>query len=183
MSAAPAAGSDKRAHVSSPRTAASAFWASFRSNVLLGAACLALVLLAAVICYDVVCRYLLSAPSRWGYELSSYLMAVVVLFGAAHTLSVGAHIRVDIIYEQLAGTRRAFADMLAWLAGALFSAALTWLACQLAWRSYSNNAHSMDLGIPLALPQSLVAIGALALLIESLMLLAGSARRLWRNRE
>ena len=138
----------------------------------------ALVSLAGVVLYDVICRYLLNSPSLWGHEISAYLMACVVLFGAAHTLSIDAHIRVDVIYDNLTGKRRAIADVVAWSVGTLFCAVLTYQSSVMAFRSFNNSARSFDLSIPLAIPQALVPAGTLALMIEAMLLLYRAVLRL-----
>lgn len=155
-----------------------ALWATLRSRILLGIASAALIGLAALICYDVAARYLLSAPTRWGFEISTYLMAIAVTFGAAHTLNVGGHIRVDVVYDRLTGRRRVIADLMAWAAGVIFCAVLTWRMAELALRSFRAGARSMDLNLPLAVPQALIALGTAAITVEAIVLFVAALRRL-----
>ena len=48
---------------------------------------LSLFLLMLVIAYDVVARYFLNSPTRWAFEVSKYLMATMVMTGAAHAMA------------------------------------------------------------------------------------------------
>ena len=60
--------------------------------------CLALVLLMT---YDVVMRYVFTAPTMWAYESSLMLGATIYALGWSYVLRHHGHIRVDVIYTNL----------------------------------------------------------------------------------
>jgi len=54
-------------------------------------------ILAGVVFYDVIARYLFNAPTFWGYEISWMVYSAGFLLGLPYALREGAHIRVDVI--------------------------------------------------------------------------------------
>jgi len=54
-----------------------------------------------VMVYEVVMRYLFTAPTIWAMELSGYLMLLFVALGGSLTLLKDKHINVDIFYSRL----------------------------------------------------------------------------------
>lgn len=51
--------------------------------------------------FEVVMRYFLHSPTSWTYEISRYLLLVMVWIGAAGALQNGSHISVDFVTERL----------------------------------------------------------------------------------
>jgi TRAP-type mannitol/chloroaromatic compound transport system permease small subunit len=66
-------------------------------------------ILMIVMVYEVVMRYVFTAPTIWAMELSGYLMLLFVALGGAFVLQQDGHISVDILYCRL--SRRAQAVM------------------------------------------------------------------------
>ena len=58
-------------------------------------------ILVLVVCYDVFTRYFLRKSSVGVQELEWHIFAVLFLLGAAYTLKLDGHVRVDVIYTQL----------------------------------------------------------------------------------
>ncbi|MCP1675734.1 TRAP-type mannitol/chloroaromatic compound transport system permease small subunit [Natronocella acetinitrilica] len=54
--------------------------------------------LVTAICVEVVSRYVFGAPTTWAYELGYMGMGAHFLLGAAYTLKVRGHIRIDLLY-------------------------------------------------------------------------------------
>jgi TRAP-type mannitol/chloroaromatic compound transport system permease small subunit len=73
-------------------------------------------LLVAIVCYDVAMRYVFHSGSIALQELAWHLYALLFLLGAAYTLKHDAHVRVDIVYQQLPPRARSWIDLF----GALF---------------------------------------------------------------
>lgn len=141
-------------------------WDWFATHVLIGLASLALIGLTLVVTYDVIARSAFNAPTRWAYEVSKYLLAITVLFGAAHTMAMGQMIRVDIIYEHLKPSIRTRLDVIGAVCGFLFSSIIVYVSARLAWGSFQNGSTSLDLDVPIYLPQALVPVAALTLAIQ-----------------
>lgn len=55
-------------------------------------------LLAFVVVYEVVARYLFNAPTIWAYDLSLFLFGYISALGGAYAQQKRSHITVDILY-------------------------------------------------------------------------------------
>jgi len=60
--------------------------------------------------YDTVSRYLFNAPTEWSYDISYMLYGTLFMFGAAHTLAVDKHVRIEIISDRVSPRTRAIID-------------------------------------------------------------------------
>jgi len=78
------------------------------------------------ISYDVAMRYIFGAPTKWSLELNEYLLLFLVYLSGAWTLSVGGHVRVDIVYSRLSPRTQAKLEIFTCLLGLIFCAILTW---------------------------------------------------------
>jgi len=87
-------------------------------------------ILVLVVCYDVFTRYFLRKSSVAVQELEWHIFAVLFLIGAAYTLKVDGHVRVDVIYTQLSVRGKAWINLLGSLVFLIpFSLLVLW-ACQ-----------------------------------------------------
>src|SRR4051812_9570559 len=55
-------------------------------------------------------RYLFSYSSNGWLEIQWYLFGALVLLGAAHTLRVNEHVRVDLVYSSVSDRTRLWID-------------------------------------------------------------------------
>ena len=74
-----------------------------------------IVLLTAVVCYDVVARYLFNAPTQWGFDVVYILYAVLFMMAGAYTLSRNGHVRGDVLYRFLSPRVQAGLDLALYL--------------------------------------------------------------------
>jgi TRAP-type mannitol/chloroaromatic compound transport system permease small subunit len=65
--------------------------------------------------YEVIARYILKSPTIWSYEVTYFLYGTHFLLGAAYTLSIKAHIRIDVIHAHLPPRGKAIVDILGYL--------------------------------------------------------------------
>ena len=144
-------------------------WTQITSNILIGLASFALIGLTLVVTFDVISRSVFNAPTLWAYEVCKYLLAISVLFGAAHTMALGQMIRVDIIYNYLSEPVRNRLDIIGALCGFIFSSVLVYVSAILSWETYKSGSTSLDLDIPVYLSQALVPIAALTLAVQCLV--------------
>src|SRR5688572_19027681 len=83
-----------------------------RCNVALGRTVSWLTLLMVLIGTAVVFfRYVLQDNSTQLQEAMTYMHGIVFLCAAGYALSVGAHVRVDFIYERMTERKRAWVDI------------------------------------------------------------------------
>lgn len=74
--------------------------------------------------YEVVSRYVFSAPTYWAFEVSYMMMGTIFLFGIAYALQIGQHVNVDFINFAISdGARRT----IRLVSNILLLATVTWL--------------------------------------------------------
>lgn len=65
--------------------------------------------------YEVIARYILKSPTIWSYELTYFLYGTHFLMGAAYTLHIKGHIRIDVLYMHMPPRAKAAVDILGYL--------------------------------------------------------------------
>ena len=65
--------------------------------------------------YDTISRYLFNAPTEWSYDVSYMLYGMLFMFGAAHTLAVDKHVRIEILYDKVTPRTRAIIDAICYV--------------------------------------------------------------------
>jgi TRAP-type mannitol/chloroaromatic compound transport system permease small subunit len=70
------------------------------------------VLMTAIVVYDVSMRYLFEVGSVALQELEWHLFALVFLLGAAYTYRHDGHVRVEIFYQHFSARRQAWVNLL-----------------------------------------------------------------------
>ena len=78
------------------------------------AAWLILVLMA-VVCIEVVKRYLLNAPTAWIFDLNNMLYGSLFMLAGAYTLAQNAHVRGDFLYSSMRPRTQATLDLILYL--------------------------------------------------------------------
>jgi len=147
-------------------------------------AALLLLLLIANVFYDVIMRYLFNDVSIGMQELEWHLFATLFLFGISYTLSVDAHVRVDIIYERLNPKKQAFIDISGTLLFILpFCALIAYYGIGFAHEAYSLGEKSGDPG---GLPyrwiiKAMIPLSMSFVIISSLGFMLRSCNRAFNN--
>jgi len=145
-----------------------------RLNTQIGRAAAWLVLVIVLLQFAlVVARYLFGLGSLWLNETVIYAHATLFLLAGAWTLSVGAHVRVDIFYADASLRAKAVIDLIGALLLLLpFSLVLLWLSWPYVERSWAILEHSQEAsGLPLVF-----ALKTLIPLFAVLMALQGLAQ-------
>jgi TRAP-type mannitol/chloroaromatic compound transport system permease small subunit len=70
-----------------------------------------IVALMAVVCIEVVKRYLLNAPTAWIFDLDNMLYGSLFMLAGAYTLSQNAHVRGDFLYSSMRPRTQAALDL------------------------------------------------------------------------
>jgi TRAP-type mannitol/chloroaromatic compound transport system permease small subunit len=74
-----------------------------------------ILLLTAVITYEVVARRFFSAPTNWGYDVQYMLYGTLFMFAGAYALSRNGHVRGDFLYRMMPARRQASLDLLLYI--------------------------------------------------------------------
>jgi TRAP-type mannitol/chloroaromatic compound transport system permease small subunit len=72
-------------------------------------------LLIVELVYDTVARYIFNSPTAWSYDISYMLYGAAFMGGAAYTLLLDEHVRIEIIYENVSPKSRAIIDAIGYL--------------------------------------------------------------------
>ena len=98
-----------------------------------------LVLIACVISAgNAVMRYGFNMSSNAWLEIQWYLFGGMVMLGAAHTLRVNEHVRVDVLYSRYSDRTRLWVDL---LGGILFLLPMAIIIGWLSWPMFINSFH------------------------------------------
>ncbi|RPJ11120.1 MAG: TRAP transporter small permease subunit [Deltaproteobacteria bacterium] len=65
--------------------------------------------------YEFFARYVLGSPTIWSYEVTYFLYGSHFLLGAAYTLHLKSHIRIDLFHQSLSPRGRAIVDTLGYV--------------------------------------------------------------------
>ncbi len=65
--------------------------------------------------YEFFARYVFGKPTIWSYEVTYFLYGSHFLLGAAYTLHLKSHIRIDIFYQHLSLRGKAVIDSIGYL--------------------------------------------------------------------
>lgn len=112
------------------------------------------VVIIAVQLYEVVARYVFNAPTLWGSDIAYMTNGTLFLLGAAYTLRMGAHIRIDFLAARLPLRAQHAINLLFY--AAVFLPLLWYLgsaSATKAWRAYlRGELESMSAWEPLVWP-------------------------------
>jgi TRAP-type C4-dicarboxylate transport system permease small subunit len=79
-----------------------------------------------VMFYEVVLRYLFSAPTLWANELSLWMASFIFLFAGQYAMQQRSHIRIYVIYDLMPRWMQKTADVISCLLIVFFAFALVW---------------------------------------------------------
>ena len=144
-----------------------------RLNTQIGHAAAWLVLVVVLLQFAlVVARYLFGLGSLWLSETVIYAHATLFLLAGAWTLSVGAHVRVDIFYADASLRAKAVIDLIGAVLLLLpFALVLLWLSWPYVERSWAILEHSQEAsGLPLVFAlKTLIPLFAVLMALQGLV--------------
>jgi TRAP-type mannitol/chloroaromatic compound transport system permease small subunit len=74
-----------------------------------------IVLLTAVVTYDVFMRYVLDAPTQWAFDTSYILYGILFMMCGAYTLAQNGHVRADFLYGSFSPRLQAAFDLVLYI--------------------------------------------------------------------
>jgi TRAP-type C4-dicarboxylate transport system permease small subunit len=143
---------------------------------------LGLVMMTAIIGWQVFARYMLNTSPDWSEQAALYLMLWFILFAAAAGVREGFHIRLSLLQDRLSEAKsRALRTVCHALVG-VFGAALAWSGAELVVMTWSHTIPT--LGLPRGsgyIPLSVSGLLILFFSVEHIQaeLSGGEVRSLW----
>lgn len=135
--------------------------------------------------YEVLARYLFTAPTVWAYDMSRMLYGALFVLGAGYALSKGVHIRSDFLYRNWSVKTQGRVDALLYVAFYFPTMlVLLWVSMNWAWTAIERGERGMDTSwMPLLGPvRSTLPIGVLLLLVQGVSELLKSVYAATRGR-
>lgn len=130
-------------------------------------AALLFVLIAVMITYEVIARYLFLSPTIWVEDLSLLCQIWASCLGASWLMQHQALIRIDMLINRFGKTGRMIAELWSLTIVGLFSAWVTFYGAELVIEAISINAASASmLGLPMWVTKSAIPVGFGLLLIQ-----------------
>jgi TRAP-type mannitol/chloroaromatic compound transport system permease small subunit len=77
-------------------------------------------ILAFIVVYEVIARYIFDAPTIWAYDLSLFLFGYIAALGGAYAQQKKAHINVDILYLTVSPKVRNIFNLISYSLGIFF---------------------------------------------------------------
>jgi TRAP-type C4-dicarboxylate transport system permease small subunit len=139
---------------------------------------LAVLVIVALITYDVLMRYFLNEPQLFVDEVASFLQVLVIFGGLAYTFRTGGHVRVDLLTARLPGRARARLRVGGLVLSLGFLGVVMWTTAQSALTAYRYGRVSTVMLYPLWAPMLLIPLGLALLAAVMLVTLAGQLRAL-----
>jgi TRAP-type mannitol/chloroaromatic compound transport system permease small subunit len=93
-------------------------------------------LMVAVLCYEVLLRYVFDAPTIWAHETTKQLFGMYSVLLGAYCLRYGHHVKIDLIYGAVPKRTRAIFDSITTLFIFLFLFLMLWRGVISAAESY-----------------------------------------------
>ncbi len=118
---------------------------------------------------DVTLRYVFNRPIVGSYDLTEYMMAIVVSFGLAYCAFLKGHVSVDLIVSHLPQRAQAVIDSITSLLGFILFSLITWQSFVYMELLFDSGLKSTVLLIPRFPFAGLVCLGSTFLTIVLLV--------------
>jgi TRAP-type C4-dicarboxylate transport system permease small subunit len=130
---------------------------------------------------DVIGRTFFKAPIIGSYELTQYMLVIVVLLGIPYTQQVGGNIRITLFVSRLNPRAQVIIDIVITLLGLVFFLLIAWGGFIETVSSFRGGGVSDMLRIPQWPFRFLIPVGAFLLGLELLIKMITSLRELIKN--
>lgn len=74
-----------------------------------------ILLLTAVMSYEVLARYLFASPTEWAFDISYMLYGTLFMMAGAYTLARNGHVRGDFLYRSWSPRTQATSDLILYI--------------------------------------------------------------------
>ena len=127
---------------------------------------LLILLLMAVITYEVVARYAFNSPTSWAWLVNKQLFGIYVMFAGGYALIHNSHIRIEMLYQHFPKAIKTLIRWLTLVAAFCFLGALLWKSWVMGSEAWQNKEVAMGVfKIPLYPLKLIMPLGALLFLL------------------
>ena len=120
-----------------------------------------------IVQYEVFTRFVLSAPTHWTHEVSTFAISWIGLLAAPYVLRLGSQLAVDLITSRLPSGLRNALGIATDLLGAAFCAFAAWSGAGFVDLAHMMEATSAsELDTPLWIPYLIIPLGFGLLTLE-----------------
>ncbi len=137
-----------------------------------------LLLVCGVTFFEIVARYVFSAPTTWSIDISTYAVFWATFLGAAYCLREGGHITVDVMVRKFKPALRHGILFGVYISVGAFFGLVAWQGGVACIEAYEFGEVTMSvLRFPLYLPLSAIPLGATLVAVQALVLAGESLLR------
>jgi TRAP-type C4-dicarboxylate transport system permease small subunit len=151
------------------------------SGVLYGIGLGVLVALMFLTMSDVILRYVFNRPITGSFDLTEFMMAVIIVFGVAHCGFTRGHVKVELVMERMPAGVQVIAEIVTSLLGLGLFSLITWQCFVYTKVQFDSGVASNILEIPVFPFVGIVGLGSavytVVLLLHFLESLAQAVNR------
>ena len=118
-----------------------------------------------VLLIDAFTRNVVNIPLHWCIEMAQFTLAAYYTIGGAHSLQLGDHVRMDLIYDRLSERGKAWMDVFTSVFFIFYLGCLLWGAWSSALYSYEYNQKLMSVWNPPVAPIKFVMVFGITLFL------------------
>jgi len=128
--------------------------------------------------FDVIGRSIFTRPIPGTFEITEYMLVIIVLFGIAYAQQTGRHVRVELFADKLPPSGQIVLDSIFTLVAFVFFLLVAWQGWEGGFYALHVKTASDILRIPSYPFEFLIAVGAFLLSLELLLKLITSVKSL-----
>lgn len=102
-------------------------------------------IIVVITAYEVFVRYLLNAPTFWVHELAMFLGGSLFVIGGAYALATDKHVRVVLIYDNVAPKHKRYLNIFHHIMGLIFSVLMAWASYRMAKEAWFKPTGELSL--------------------------------------
>lgn len=126
-------------------------------------------------------RYFLNRPMGWIIEINEYILLHLAFMMAAWVLRKEAHVKMDIVFDQLGPRLQVALNIMSSIVGAAVCFVLTWFGAKVTWQLYLKKSLTTTyLEIPKWPLTIVIFFGSFLLMVQFIRRISGF-QQAWRN--
>lgn len=130
--------------------------------------------LVTAVSWQVISRYIFSAPSSWTEEVARFLLIWIGVLGASYAFRTGVHLGLDVLPKKLTGTPATVLKMFTVLVVMIFSVSVLMVGgSSLVMLTWELKQYSAVLGLPIAFVYSVIPISGVLISYYAIALAMG----------